>query len=220
MDLFPLVFPGLEARRRRQLPEPEHFDVSVDPNVPFDELVRRAGFDRVRGLTGLDDPGRPWSEIYPARGGEPYVRRFELLQLCADISEADAWLMVAMMKARQVDAYCEFTEQAAQKRQARGEHLSLGIHEAQAEVARRGYQPADAREFLHFLIQHPHRQRRHYDIAALGAMHQEADRIYVLEVFDRPYQRQNQLIFLMVKSDSFQSFWLSHNRFLASKLVP
>ncbi|MFA6604016.1 MAG: hypothetical protein WCT10_04235 [Patescibacteria group bacterium] len=183
MDLFPKLFPELESLRRWKLPLPDHFDVCVDPRMSFKELVHWAGFDRVSGLTGFDSLKRPWPEIYPAKGGKPYVRRFELLQLC-------------------------------------GDHQRLDLDEALAVLAARGYRPADAREFLSFLAQYPHRQRRQHDIIPLGAVYQEEDRVYVLEVFDRPNEREYRLVYLLLRSRSLRSYWLSHHRFLATRLDP
>jgi len=165
-------------------------------------------------------PHRPLDEIYPARGGEPCVRRLELLQLCTDIDDADVAAMVDAVRSGRPDDYREISRRSEERRRLRGERSAVDVDEALAELAKRGYRPADAREFLCFLAQYPHRQRRHHDIIALGSVHRVQDEIFVLEIFDRPYQREYELVFLRQQSRWSHSWWLSHHRFLASRLVP
>ncbi len=215
MDLLPFFFPGLEARRRWKLRMPDSFEVRVDPALPWDELVRRAGF---RGVRPFDRPGRPLSEIYAARGGEPYIRRFELLQLCSDVDDADVFAMAAAIRAGRDAEFGEICRRSEERRQSRGERLSIDVNEAPAEMARRGYRPADACEFLSFLAQHHRRLRPQHDIYALGAVHRDEDRIYALGVFDRPRDREYRLVFALEQSRWLRTAWLSHHRFLATRL--
>ena len=220
MALLPKLFPGLEARRRWKLPEPEHFDVRVDPSLTFDELVRDAGFGRILAHSGLDVPDQPLNRIYAPKGGAPYVERFELLQLCHDILDSEVTAMAEALKAGRGGDFSELSRLSDERRKKRGEHLSIDVDEALEVMAKKGYRPADAHEFLSFLAQHPRRQRRQYDIHALGAVYRHDDSVYELGVYDRPYRRQYDLVFSLNRSRGFHCWFLSHARFLATRLVP
>ncbi|MFA6604015.1 MAG: hypothetical protein WCT10_04230 [Patescibacteria group bacterium] len=92
--------------------------------------------------------------------------------------------------------------------------------QALADLAQRGYRPADAHEFLSFLAQHPHRLRRQCDITALGATYRDQDLVFNLSLWDRPYRRTYDLYFILARSKGFASGWSSYHRFLATRLEP
>jgi len=219
MDLFPLLFPGLEARRRWKLPEPEFFDVRVDPSLSFGQLMSQAGFGRVC-MTGLDVPDKPLDAIYAPKGGSPYVVNFELIQLCHDIPDEDVLPAVAAARAGQIETAMDLMRQAGERVKQRNERLSVDVDDGLIVMAELGYRPADAHEFLSFLAQHPRRQRRHYDIHALGAAYRRDEAVYELGVYDRPYRRQYDLVFSLNADRGFHSWFLSHARFLATKIKP
>lgn len=204
----------MSAYRRYRLPEPEAYDVIVDPAADIEILIEAIGpttspGEQLSGLLFRDKPKRR--------------ERYELLQLCAPVIAAENEAEIAAMvnSARTAFDFDAMHKRMEELRKNDLRPLHIGVEQALAELDRRGYEPADGLEFLSFLAQYPEAVRRPRDIYALGAIDRRGEEIRVLSIHDRPNEGTVRIDLTLMQSPGMSSCWIDLQRFLARrKKVP